>query len=75
MRHRPRRLRRTPAIRALVRETELTAAHLIQPLFVVHGAGVAREIPSLPGVRHLSVAADVASAVQVAALREIDRKK
>ncbi len=53
--HRPRRLRRTPAIRALVRETHLAVSDLIQPLFVVHGEHVAREIPSLPGVHHYSV--------------------
>ena len=54
-RDRPRRLRRTSALRALVRETRLDATHLIQPIFVVHGAGVAKEIPSLPGVHHFSV--------------------
>lgn len=53
-RDRPRRLRRTAVLRALIRETRLTAAQLIQPIFVVHGTKVAREIPSLPGVRHLS---------------------
>jgi porphobilinogen synthase len=53
--HRPRRLRRTAALRALVRETRLHVADLIQPLFVVHGSGVATEISSLPGIRHLSV--------------------
>ena len=53
--HRPRRLRRTAALRALVRETRLHTADLIQPLFVVHGSGVSREISSLPGIRHLSV--------------------
>jgi porphobilinogen synthase len=54
-RDRPRRLRRTATLRALVRETRLDAAQLIQPIFVVHGAGVAQEIPSLPGVCHFSV--------------------
>jgi porphobilinogen synthase len=53
--HRPRRLRRTAALRALVRETRLDAAELIQPLFVVHGSGVSNEITALPGIRHLSV--------------------
>ncbi len=52
---RPRRLRRTPAIRRLVAETVLAPADLIQPVFVVTGTDVAREIPSLPGVFHLSV--------------------
>ena len=58
-RDRPRRLRRTPALRALVRETQLTVTDLIQPLFVVHGKEVAREIPSLPGIRHYSVDASL----------------
>jgi porphobilinogen synthase len=52
--NRPRRRRRTPAIRQLVREHELSPADLIQPLFVVHGTRVEREIPSMPGVFHLS---------------------
>ncbi len=52
---RPRRLRRTDSLRNLVRETVLTAADLIQPLFVVPGKHVKREISSLPGQYHLSV--------------------
>ncbi|MCC8190420.1 MAG: porphobilinogen synthase [Planctomycetes bacterium] len=46
---RPRRLRRTPAIRQLVRETRLSPDALILPLFVREGRGVREEIPSLPG--------------------------
>jgi porphobilinogen synthase len=52
---RPRRLRRTEAIRSLVRETSLSAAHLIYPLFVTEGSGVRREVSSMPGVFQLSV--------------------
>ncbi len=52
---RPRRLRSGERLRAMVRETHVTPAHLIYPLFVVPGAGVRREIPSLPGCFHLSV--------------------
>ena len=52
---RPRRRRRTEALRRLVREHQIEAADLIQPLFVVHGSRVEREIPSMPGVHHLSV--------------------
>jgi porphobilinogen synthase len=52
---RTRRRRRTEALRRLVREHHLAAGDLIQPLFVVHGAGIEREIPSMPGVHHLSV--------------------
>ena len=52
---RPRRLRRTEAIRALVRETRLTPDNLIYPLFVCEGEGVRREVSSMPGVFNLSV--------------------
>lgn len=53
--HRPRRLRRTPELRALVRETDLTVDDLIYPLFVCPGRGVRREVPSMPGVFNLSI--------------------
>jgi porphobilinogen synthase len=52
---RPRRRRRTEALRRLVREHELSPGDLIQPIFVVHGARVEREIASMPGVHHRSV--------------------
>jgi len=52
---RPRRLRRTEAIRSLVRETRLTPDCFIYPLFVCEGEGVRREIPSMPGICQLSV--------------------
>jgi porphobilinogen synthase len=52
---RPRRLRRTEAIRSLVRETRLTPDCFILPLFVCEGRGVRREISSMPGVYNLSV--------------------
>jgi porphobilinogen synthase len=52
---RPRRLRRTEAIRRLVRETQLTPDCFIYPLFVCEGSGVRREVPSMPGVFQLSV--------------------
>jgi porphobilinogen synthase len=47
---RPRRLRRTPALRRLVAETRLTVADLIAPLFVREGIDEPRPIASLPGV-------------------------
>jgi porphobilinogen synthase len=47
--HRPRRLRRTEAIRALVRETELVPRHLVAPLFVKEGIAEPAPIPSMPG--------------------------
>src|SRR6188508_2494741 len=52
---RPRRLRRTEAIRSLVRETRLTPDCFIYPLFVVDGRGVRRPVSSMPGVYNLSV--------------------
>jgi porphobilinogen synthase len=53
--HRPRRLRRSPAIRSLVRETRLSPDDLLYPLFVVPGRGQRREVASMPGVFQLSV--------------------
>jgi porphobilinogen synthase len=49
-----RRLRQNPAIRRLVRETELRADDLVLPLFVTCGSGIKREIPSMPGVFNMS---------------------
>lgn len=48
--HRPRRLRRTEAIRSLVRETHLSTANLIYPMFVCQGGKVRQEVSSMPGV-------------------------
>ncbi|MBI5965189.1 MAG: porphobilinogen synthase [Chloroflexi bacterium] len=59
--HRPRRLRANPAIRAMVRETELNARDFIYPLFVRHGTG-RTAIGSMPGVYQLSVAEAVREA-------------
>jgi porphobilinogen synthase len=53
--HRPRRLRRSPAIRAMVRETRLAPDNFIYPLFAVAGQGQRREVGSMPGVFQLSV--------------------
>ncbi len=53
--HRPRRLRRTPALRELARETRLTPADLYDALFVVEGSGVREPIAAMPGVARLSV--------------------
>src|SRR4051794_39448906 len=52
---RPRRLRRTAAIRSMVRETRLTPDCFVYPLFVVEGEGVRRPVSSMPGVYNLSV--------------------
>ncbi len=51
---RPRRLRRTEALRALVRETRLDPARFIYPLFVRSGRHLREPIPSMPGQVHLS---------------------
>ena len=52
---RPRRLRRSGTIRALVRETKLSPDDLVYPLFVCEGEGVRREIGSMPGAFNLSI--------------------
>jgi porphobilinogen synthase len=64
---RPRRLRSTPAIRAMVRETELNARDFIYPLFVRHGTG-RTEIRSMPGVYQCSVDEAMREAESAAAL-------
>ena len=63
-----RRLRSTPAMRSLVRETQLAAGALIYPLFLCEGEGVRREISSMPGVYNLSVDEAVKEAEAAAAL-------
>jgi porphobilinogen synthase len=66
--HRPRRLRGTGAIRALVRETDLAAGDLIQPLFVCPGRKVRQAIASMPGQSTLSVDEAAAEAQEAASL-------
>jgi porphobilinogen synthase len=63
---RMRRMRRTDALRGLVRETELNPGHLIQPAFVVAGEGVREEVPSMPGIARLSISNLVEEAGEVA---------
>lgn len=53
--YRPRRLRRSEALRAMVRETELSVKHLIYPLFIAPGTGVKNPIDAMPGCFHFSV--------------------
>ena len=53
--HRPRRLRKSAAIRGLVNEVELGVEHLIQPVFVIDGEGVAEPIEAMPGMERLSI--------------------
>ncbi len=63
---RMRRLRRTEALRGLVRETSLSASQLIQPLFVVAGENVREEVDSMPGVERFSISELVAEATEIA---------
>ena len=53
--YRPRRVRRTAALRRLVRETTLVPSQLVLPLFVRPGVGVRRSIESLTGAHQTSV--------------------
>lgn len=54
-----RRLRRTEALRRMVRETILSPYDLVQPLFVIPGKGLKKPVASMPGVSQLSVDAAV----------------
>jgi porphobilinogen synthase len=62
-----RRLRRTESLRGLIRETELSPRHLIQPLFVVAGENLRESVDSMPGIDRLSISELVAEATEVAA--------
>jgi hypothetical protein len=53
--HRPRRLRRTAALRELSRETRVVPSDLVDALFVVEGSGVREPIGAMPGISRLSV--------------------
>ncbi len=63
-----RRLRRSDALRRLVRETRLSPAEFVYPVFVVHGQDVREEIPSMPGQHHLSLDRLPAEAAELRAL-------
>jgi len=52
--HRPRRLRRSEALRSMVRETRLSTAGLIYPMFVCPGKNVRQEVGSMPGIHQQS---------------------
>ena len=52
--NRPRRLRTTPALRSMMRETRMSPSSLIYPLFAIEGENIKKEIPSLPGQYHWS---------------------
>jgi len=63
-----RRLRRTEALRRLVRETRLSPEEFVYPLFVVHGSSVRNAIPSMPGQHQLSLDQLPAEAAELRAL-------
>lgn len=65
---RPRRMRISKNLRAMVRETSLSVKDFIYPLFLVPGTNVREEIPSMPGCCHLSVDQAVEEAKLVASL-------
>jgi len=66
--HRPRRLRRTELMRTLVRETRLTTAGLVYPMFVCQGSKVRQEVSSMPGVFQQSADQIVEECREVAGL-------
>ena len=63
---RPRRLRQTAAVRAMVRETELSVHHLVQPYFVRAGRNIRKPIGSMPGQFQLSIDQLIRSAAEAA---------
>jgi porphobilinogen synthase len=65
---RPRRLRASPALRALVRENEVRLASLVQPIFVADEGQPKGEIASMPGVHRFSVDGAAAEARELSAL-------
>jgi porphobilinogen synthase len=65
---RPRRLRRTAALRALVRTTRLDPGQLVMPLFIISGRDRSQPIPSLPGHSRLSADLAVTKARELARL-------
>jgi len=71
--HRPRRLRRSAALRNLVRETHLNAHNLVLPLFISEKVQQRRPIPSMPGVFQLPIkeVADEAHAAQDLGLQAV----
>lgn len=55
MKDRPRRLRNSPTIRAMVRETRISADTLVYPMFVIEGENIKEEIPTMPGQYRYSI--------------------
>ena len=69
MTRRPRRLRQSPAVRALVTEVEVSPSHLVAPLFVRDGVSMSADIESMPGVRRFLLNELVQEAVGLHALK------
>src|ERR1700729_2405644 len=65
---RPRRLRRTEAMRSFVRETRLSPEGFVYPLFVCPGEGIRKEVRSMPGVYNLSIDEAVKECAEVKSL-------
>src|SRR5687768_11384428 len=63
-----RRMRKSGALRALVRETDLSVEHLVYPLFVTHGSDRREPIESMPGIERLTISHLAEEAKQIAAL-------
>ncbi len=53
--YRPRRLRQRENIRKMIRETSLSPSDFIAPIFIVHGSGIKKEIPSMANIYHFSI--------------------
>jgi porphobilinogen synthase len=60
-------MRRTGPLRDLIRETDLTAEHLVQPMFITAGEGVREPISTMPGMERLSISEAVAEVTEIAA--------
>ena len=66
--HRPRRLRRSDAIRRLVRQTRLTPDRLVLPQFIIGGENKAEPIGAMPGRSRLSIDRTIAECKEAATL-------
>src|ERR671922_494512 len=63
-----RRMRKTGALRGLVRETELSVEHLVYPLFVIHGSDRREPVEAMPGIERLTISHLAEEGRQIAAL-------
>jgi porphobilinogen synthase len=63
-----RRMRKTGALRGLVRETDLSVEHLVYPLFVTHGSDRREPIASMPGIERLTISHLAEEASEIASL-------